>query len=143
MKKLLLVIFWALIGNFAFILCQFFVPAVTDLFSGSIFFLLPFIIFSLLGGVLIFLTLKEKVEGLLKKFLFLTGLSAAGFFVGVFLHNAFYALGTVTNQIVILGHLAEILDVAFFLIAVLACPLGFLTGAVGSIILLIKKRRAP
>ena len=141
MKKSLITTFWVLIGSFLFILGQFFIPAVTELFRGSLFFLLPFAIFSLLGGLLIFLTLKEKIEGKLKKCLILTGASAAGFFVSVLLHNFLYALGIIGSDIIILRYLTEIFHVAFFLIAIFVCPLGFLIGAIGSIIILIKKKR--
>ena len=141
MKKSLITTFWALIVSFLFILGQFFIPAVTELFRGSLFFLLPFAIFSLLGGLLIFLTIKEKIEGVLQKFLILVGASAAGFFVCVVLHNFLYALNVITSDIVILRYLTEVLHVSFFLIAVLVCPLGFLIGAIGSIIILVKKKR--
>lgn len=135
----LTVIFWALIGVFGFIFCQFFIPAVRELFRGSLLFLLPFIVFFLLGLALIFLTFQEKATGWLKKFLILTGASASGFFVSVFLHNAFYALGTITNHITVLNYLMEALQVGFFIVAIFVCPLGFLAGAVGSIGLFIKK----
>ena len=85
-----------------------------------------------------FLTLKGKVEGVLKKFLVLTGASSAGFFLSVFLHNAFYALAVVTNNIVVLKYLMVAFNITFFIIAIFVCPLGFLIGAVGSIILFIK-----
>jgi len=139
-KSLIPVIFWALIGVFLFIIGQFFIPPVMELFRGSFLFLAPFIVFSLLGLALIFLTVREKIKGTLKKFLILTGASSAGFFVSVFLHNAFYALGIIASQIIVLGYSMEALSVAFFMIAIFACPLGFLIGAVGSIVLFIKKR---
>lgn len=137
-KSLIPIVFWALLGVFIFIIGQFFIPPVSDLFRGFIF-LVPFIIFCLLGLILIFLTVKEKVAGLLKKFLLLTGISAAGFFASVFLHNAFYALGVATSHIAVSRYFMEVLYVAFFLIAVFACPLGFLVGLIGSIVLFIKK----
>ena len=141
-KSLIPTISWALLGVFLFMIGQFFIPQVRDLFEGSELFLVPFIVFCLLGLILIFLTVKEKVAGLLKKFLLLTGISAAGFFASVFLHNAFYALGIVTSQITVLRYLMEVLNVTFFLIAIFACPLGFLVGLVGSMVLFIKKREA-
>jgi hypothetical protein len=141
MKKSLITTFWVLIGSFLFILGQFFIPAVRELFRGSLFFLLPFVIFSLLGGLLIFLTIKERIEGVLKKFLILTGASAAGFFVSVLLHNFLYALNVITSDIIILRYLTEVLHVTFFLMAVFVCPLGFLIGARGSIIILVRRKR--
>jgi len=140
MKKSLTITFWALVGFFLFILSEFFIPVVRDLFKGSELFLLPFIIFSLLGIVLIFLTLKRKIKGTLRKLLLLTGASAAGFFIFVFLHNAFYALGIVTSHIAALNYLMKVLHVVFFIIAIFVCPLGFLIGTV-SVIVIVTRRR--
>ena len=139
MKKSLILTFRLLVMIFLVILSQFFIPAVREFFQGSFLFLLPAIIFSLLGIVLIFLTLKEKLEGKLKKFLILTGASAAGFFIFVLLHNLFYALGTITSHIPVLNYLIGSLHVAFFILAVPVCPLGFLIGAAGTIFLLVRK----
>ena len=119
---------------------QFFIPPVRELFMGSELFLVPFIVFSLLGLALTFLTVREKIEGKLKKFLILVGVSSAGFFISVFLHNAFYALGIIASQIIVLRYLMEALNVAFFIIAIFLCPLSFLVGVVGSIVLFIKRR---
>ena len=141
-KSLIPVIFWALIGVFLFMVGQFFIPPVRELFMGSKLFLGPFIVFSLLGLALTFLTVKEKIGGTLKKFLILTGASSAGFFVSVFLHNAFYALGIIASQIIVLRYLMEALNVAFFMIAIFVCPLGFLVGVVGSIVMLVKKEKS-
>ena len=140
MKKSLKLTFWALVVVFLLIISEFFIPAIRELFRGSFLFLLPLAVFSLLGIVLLFLTLKQKVEGVLKWFLILTGASAGGFFIFVFLHNAFYALNMITSHIIMLNYLTEILHVAFFIIAVLICPLGFLIGLLGSIVLFINKK---
>lgn len=141
-KSLILATFYALIGVFVAILSMFFVPAVRELIKGSLLFLLPFIIFSLLGAVLIFLTIKGKVKGKLKKFLILTGASAAGFFVSTLLHNLLYALAVITSHIVMLKYFFEFLHAAFFIIAIFVCPPGFLIGVIGSTLLLIKKRKS-
>lgn len=99
------------------------------------------ITFFLLGIALVFLTLKQKVKGKLKKFLILTGASASAFFVGVVLHNVFYALAVITSHLAALHRLMEIFHVVFFLIAIPVCPIAFLIGAVGSARLFIKKRK--
>lgn len=134
-------IFWALVGVFVVIVCLFSIPAFRDLLRGSELFLTPFAVFFLLGIALLVFTLREKIEGTLKKFFLLTGASATGFFLFVLLHNAFYALGTVSSHIPVLGLLVEFLQVAFFLMAIFACPLGFVVGAAGSMVLTIKRRR--
>jgi len=130
--------FWALIILFFLVLAEFFVPAVRDLFSGSELFLLPMIAFSLLGGLLLFYSRKLKETGRQRKFLLLTGASAFGFFVFVFLHNAFYALAVVSENIIVLKYFFEFLHATFFIIAIPICPLGFLVGAIGSIVLFVK-----
>lgn len=76
----------------------------------------------------------------MNKFSKLTLISFAGFFVSVFLHNAFYALSVMTSHITALSCLMGVLDVFFFLIAIFACPLGFLVGIVGSITLFVRKK---
>ena len=134
-------IFWLLVGVFIFVLCQLFFPFLNQLFSGSVLFLIPLAGFSLLGLALLVLTLKQKPEKTLRKFLLLTAISSTGFFVSVVLHNLFYALAIVVEDIVVLNYMAEGLDIAFFFIGVVACPIGFLIGMIGSAILLAKKGR--
>ncbi len=137
-KKSTVATFWALVGVFLVILGQFFIPAFRDSLRGSKLFLIPMVFFSLLGITLLVLTSKEKATGKLKKFLMLTGASATGFFVFVFLHNAFYALSTITNHIIVLNYLIEALHAAFFIIAICVCPIGFLVGIVGTILAQVK-----
>jgi hypothetical protein len=84
-----------------------------------------------LGLALIVLIVKKKVEGLqewLKRFLLLTGASAVGFAVSGLLHNA-------------VGGLFGVEEPFFFIMAVFVCQPGFLVGAIGSIVLLIKQGR--
>jgi len=128
-------LFWALIAVSVFILCLFFIEPLNDLFGGSGLFLVPFSIFLLLGVALLVFTLREKVAGKLKAFFLLTASSAAGVFVFVLLHNLVYGL--------FIHFFGEGFwkggdEPVFFILAVIVCPLGFLTGAVGSIVLRIK-----
>ena len=133
-------VFWAIIGFFVFIVSQLFIPQVRELFKGTPFFLLPIAIFSLLGGVLLFLTRKEKVKGKLKKFLTLTGASSLGFFLSIVLHNFFYALAIIVSHFILLKYLMEVLHGFFFIVAIIICPIGFMIGTIGSILLFIKKK---
>jgi len=139
-KSLIPIIFWVLTGTFLFIVSQFFIPIVRELVKGPIIFLLPFFVFFLLGIILIFLALKQKVEKSLKRFLILTGGSATGFFLFVILHNLFYGLGIITSQIPVVSSIMEILHAVSFIIATLVCPLGFVIGAIGTIAVFIKKK---
>lgn len=60
-----------------------------------------------------------------------------------FFHSTqpFYGLAEITNHITILSYLMKAFEVTFFLIAVFACPIGFLVGVIGSLILLIRERK--
>lgn len=138
-EKYTLITFLALLGVFLVLVGQFFIPVVREFFAGFLLFLLPSIIFSLVGVALIVSTVKEKVKGLLKIFLLLTGSSAIGFFVAILLHNLFYALGIIISHVPALYYLMQAVHVTFFFIATLVCPIGFIIGAVGSIFLGIKK----
>lgn len=126
---------------FLIILSEFFFPPFENLLRGSELFLIPPAVFFLLGLILIILTLKQKIKGKLKTFLILTGASATGFFVFVFLHNFFYALGILTEHIIILKYLMEVLHVGFFIIATIICPLGFLISIIATTVLIIKQRK--
>jgi len=141
MRKSLIITFCTLILFFLLILGEIFIPTIRELFKGSLFFLAPFIIFSLLGVLLVSLVLKQNIQGKIRKYLLLTGVSAISFFAFVFLHNVFYGLGIISSNIILLKNLMEILHVIFFIIALLICPLMFLICAIGSIIIFIKIRK--
>jgi len=68
--------------------------------------------------------------------------SVIGFPVFAILHNLMYALTQITGDLILLGKFIEILDVLFFLIAILVCPPGILIGIVGSIMFYLKNRSA-
>jgi len=137
--KLSRAIFWALVGFFVAVASVFSIPAARDLIMGGGFMLGSGIAFLLLGAALIVFTIREKVQGMLKKFLILTGASSAGVVISVLLHNAVYGL-----FIYFFG--ADFWnggdEPVFFVMAVFICPIGFLVGAVGSIVLALKRLRA-
>ena len=91
-----------------------------------------------LGVALLFLTIKTKVSGTLKKFLLLTGASAVGLPVFAVLHNLVYALLIVWFGEDFWGASGD--EPVFFILAVIVCPIAFLVGAVGSIVLAIKNK---
>ena len=132
--------FYTLIGIFVLIVCFFLAQEIESLERV----LFPFaavlaVLFLLLGIALIFLALKSKVKKKLKVFFILTGASAAGFLVSVVLHNLLYGLGVLLSSFPVLSYLMEILHVIFFLIGVIGCPVVFLVGMIGTIIILAKK----
>lgn len=139
-KKSVYYVFWLLIGLFVLIISSFFISFIRGVIRGELFLFIWLLIF-VLGGVLLILLKKEKIEKRLKKFFFLTGICAVGFFVGGVLHNIFYALAIVTINILVLHYLMEALHVSFFILSVFVCPLGFLIGAIASIVVLLKSKK--
>jgi hypothetical protein len=134
--------FWALVGIFVVIASVVVIPAPVSIKRMILPFMAAFgIAFFLLGLGLIFLTLKQKVGGMQKKFLILTGASAAGIVVGILLHNLVYGLliywfGADFWDRIGLGD-----EPFFFFLAIIVCPIGFLIGSVGSTVLFIKRRK--
>ena len=130
--KLLWPVFWALVGVFVIVISMFFIiPAMRLLIPFGVLlaiFLPVIIVFFLLGVALLFLTIKKKVGGILKKFLILTGASAMGLPVFALLHN-------------VVSGLFNIEEPVFFAMAVFVCPIAFLVGVVGSIILANKNKQ--
>ena len=135
----LLITFWALVGFFAAMMGPIIIPSFGQ-YIGSCFFIIMGSIL-ILGTILIFLTWKEKVGGALKKFLMLTGASATGFIVAIFLHNFFYALNVMTGDITILRYLTKGLHIIFFFLAIPIFPLAFLVGVLGSILQFFPKKK--
>ena len=127
--KLIWSIFWSLVAIFILVVGIIFVPMLNQqsarvapfglIFLGAVFFLL--------GVALIVLTLKTKVAGTLKKFLLLSGAAPVGLPVFAVLHN-------------LVSGLFDTEEPVFFILATLVCPLAFLVGAVGTIVLAIKNK---
>ena len=137
--KLLWSIFWAMVGVFVVVVGGMFTTSLNlPPIIRPILFPTSWALFLLLGITLLVLTLRKKVGGMLKKFFLLTGASAVGVFVSILLHGAVYAL-----FIYFFG--ANFWDRIggdepfFFIMATMICPLAFLVGAIGSIVLFIKK----
>ena len=90
------------------------------------------------GIALIVLTVKRAEKGLLKKFLLTTGASVIGIPVFIILHNLVYGA--------FIHFFGEGFwnggdEPFFFIMALIVCPLGFLVGFIGSIVLAVKKAR--
>ena len=127
--KLIWSIFWALVG--VFVIAVTIIFTLVDLLVGMeryVFFVSVGIGLTGLGVTLLVLTAKAKAERRLKKFLLLTGASAVGLPVFAILHNAVSALLNMEEAV-------------FFTLATIVCPIGFLVGAIGSIVLRVKKSR--
>ncbi|MBU2592654.1 MAG: hypothetical protein ABH867_04705 [Patescibacteria group bacterium] len=138
-KRVIPIVLFGLTASFLVVLTSFFFPAFRQLIQGTAFMVILILIF-LLGLLLLFLVLRQKVKQPLRKFLLLTSIGAVGFFGGAFLHNFFYGLGVLFNNIPVLGFLMELLHVAFFLISILVSPVIFLIGLIGSLIIFLRKK---
>ena len=139
MYKYVITIFWALNINFILLLGIFFIPIIREFFKGGIVFLIPFIIFSLLGLVLIFTVLKSKTKGKLKNYLLLTGVSAAGIFIAIILHNFIYGLFIYMFGEDFWGQPGD--EGFFFIVAIFIFPLLFLIGSIKSFLIIIKTKK--
>lgn len=127
MKWSLAAVFWSLVGLVA-------VAVVESLAGKHVEF--PFkvaliVALSLLGGTVLFLTLRQRVGGALKVFLILSGAAPAAMIVSVVLHNVVSGLLTA-----LLNRNLE--EPVFFLIAVFGCPAAFLVGVVGSVVMIVR-----
>jgi len=140
-QKKLKVVFWLLLGIFIVLVSYFAIPF-PDHIIRTTFLIVGVLglIFLLLGITLIFLTIKQKIKGKLKIFLILVGVSAISPLVFSILHNLFYALAIIGKNIPIIKYIMEILHVASFIIALVVSPIGFLVGAIGVIVLFIRKK---
>ena len=95
-----------------------------------------YLLLILLLGVGLLIFGIRKLSGKLRIFVILTGSSAVGFFVFVHLHNLVYGL-----FIHLFGEdFWSGGDEPFFFIIALLSALGFIVGAVGSIVLAIRSR---
>jgi hypothetical protein len=132
--RLIWSVFWAFVGVLAIAISMFFILG--DLLVGEenptlmgyVFFVSVGVVLTGLGVTLLVLTAKTKMRSGLKKFLLLTEASFVGFPVFAILHNA-------------VSSLLNTEEAVFFTLASIVCPLGFLVGAVGSIVLRVKKSR--
>ena len=95
----------------------------------------------LLGLALLILALRARPRTTLVKFFIVTGASTLGLALFSVLHNAFYALGELATEGSILQGALGVLEAGFFVVSVIACPIGFLVGVVGGIVALVRRRR--
>lgn len=126
-------VFYALIIIFVLIVGFFLMQSRTFFLVAAVLGLL----FSALGIYFIILVKKSKQKK--KLFLYMTGISAASILPAVILHNFFYALAIITENILVLKVFFEFLHVAFFLFAIPVCPILFLVGVIGTLVKWKKK----
>jgi len=132
-------LFWAQIAVFVIILGTMLLPFLRT-FVRFAFLPLMSVCF-IVGLVSLILSVRTKPTDALKRFLTLTGASSTGFVVSSVLHNVFYGLATLTGDRSIVRYTMKGLEVTFFIIAVFVCPVCFIVGTVGVIVILLRSDR--
>lgn len=135
MRKKTSILLYGMIAIFVLIIAFFFVPE--NRMRRMLFPVVGILglLFLALGIVLIVFSRKEK--GKLKLFLKITGYSAIAPLLFSVLHNFFYGLAITFEK---LAFIFEPLHAISFIISIIAAPILFIIGAVGSIILRNEKR---
>jgi hypothetical protein len=128
--RLLWSVFLALVAVFLLVFIFIFVPITAPpdfLFLVRVLsFIVPCALLLLLGVALIVLTLREKLGVMPRAFLLLTGASVVALVVSIIMHN-------------VMDSWVGIEEPVSFIMAVFVCPIAFLVGGVGSVVLGLKK----
>ncbi len=142
-NRLVLPIFWALFG--ACILLALVILTgmllrqwINDIPMLNVFAFGPLVF--LLGLALLILAIKVKTERTFKVFLILTGAAAVGVFASMLLHNLVYGLFIQLFGEGFWQRTGMEDEPLFFIMAIFVCPLAFLVGAVGTIVLVVRRR---
>ncbi len=96
-------------------------------------------VLSVLGIVLIILAAKAKFTKIAKVFFILTGVLALGMVLSMILGNLVFAHLIKYSENVFSG-VISVMNTSFYILATIVCPLALLVGAVGSIVLIAKKK---
>jgi len=151
-NKSVLPVFWALIGAFILLFISLNVmnspirTLLNDLYPDEIvavavstFFQFSGLLFFALGLTLLILTARAKLDKIFKSFLLLTGSSAVGVFVSILLHGVIYGLFILLFGEGFWERIGIPDEPFFFMMAIFVCPLAYLVGTVGSIVLIIRR----
>ncbi len=138
--RLTWVVFWALVAAFVAVASVFLIPAAREAATGLVMAISGAVLF-LLGAALVFLAVKRQPPGMPRRFLILTGASAAGIPVSVLLHNVIYGLFIHCFGADFWDRIGLADEPVFFVLAILVCPTAFLVGTIGTIVLATKRPR--
>lgn len=134
-----LVIFWITFAFFILVVSNILVMNLIDQFNRFLFFFSAFVL-PCLGIALIVLASKAKFIKISKAFFILTGASATGIVVSAILHNVFYGIFIYFFGADFWYRIGTSDEPVFFILAIIVCPIAFLIGVVGSIVLIVKKK---
>ncbi len=140
-NKLRWSLFWALTTIFIMSILFMFCPAVRNTLRTEPALLALGILLFVLGGAVIYLTIKEKLTGLKKLFMLLTGASAAGITISVLLHNAIYGLFIYWFGPEFWTRIGLPDEPLFFFLGLIVFPITLLVGITGTIVIAIKNQR--
>ena len=150
----ILPVFWALLGVFILVFISFNVinspirTLLNDLYPDDIvavvvstFFQFSGLLFFALGLTLLILTARAKLDKIFKGVLLLTSSSAVGVFVSILLHGVLYGLFILIFGEDFWDRMGIPDEPVFFLMALIICPIAYLVGTVGSIVLILRRKR--
>jgi hypothetical protein len=153
-NRFIMPVFWSLLGAFVLVFISFTVmnppkrTLLNDLYPDevvgaavSIFFQFSGLLFFALGLTLLILTVRAKLNKIFKRFLLLTSSSAVGVFVSTLLHGIVYGLFILIFGADFWDRIGIGDEPFFFIMAIFVCPVGYLVGIVGSIVLVVKRKR--
>ena len=135
------IMFWVMVAIFIIVITGIFTPNLGDYISFEISFFVLGGIAVLLGIAILILAARSGYDKIAKTFLILSGSSMAGILVGSLLHNLIYGLVIEFGRgSKIIENVGGFTEAAFFIIGTIISPLGFIVGAIGTIVLIAKKR---
>ncbi len=128
-------VFWALAAVFVVTAALIFIPPINEKLVGLespttlgyIFLITAGVAITGLAAGLIFLTAKTVPRPKLRAFLLLAEASFLGIIVFAVLHN-------------VVSGMINVEEPVFFVLALLVCPLGLLTGIIGSAVLAVREK---
>ena len=128
-------VFWSLLAVFLFTVASILTPALGAFVSLGILRLAPALLLLPLGVALVVLIEREGVRRRERFFLLLTGLAAASRPVFVLLHGLVYTLASYVlgAELWVRTRLED--EPVFFVLALVVCPIVFLVGAIGTLVL--------
>jgi hypothetical protein len=107
----------------------------------SAFFQLCVLLFFALGLTLLILTARTKLDKIFKSFLLLTASSAVGVFAAILLHGVVYGLFILIFGEDFWERIGMSDEPFFFLMALFICPIAYLVGTVGNIVLILRRKK--
>ena len=146
--------FWSLLGAFVLVFISMNVmnppirTLLNDLYPDDIvaiavstFFQFSGLLFFALGLTLLILTARAKLDRLFKGFLLLTSSSAVGVFVSILLHGVVYGLFILIFGEDFWERIGIPDEPAFFIMALIICPIAYLVGTVGSVVFILRRKK--